>query len=198
MKWLKLAHCVRTVAAVRRVTQKCYLIWLFPANIEENNTQKVQNKIIRRYKAHICQAANTFLVLVSSIGWRGGDFCFLPLKTSSPVKVEGTPGSCLFASCRWLYWPLCACSEVPHPPAVFSSLRPCYLFTSSTTCSNISPSLSAVFARAAFHSSLSRGTACLWRTSFHCIRNWYLNACEVTVKSVFGCVDWKVLYAQHR
>lgn len=92
MEWVKLAHCVCTVAALRRVTRKRYLICLFRANNEENNTQKDQNKIIRRYKAHFCQAANVFLVLVSSIGWRGGNFCFLPLKTSSPVKVEGTPG----------------------------------------------------------------------------------------------------------
>lgn len=73
----------------------------------------------------------------------GGTFVFLPLKTSSPVKVEGTAGSCLFAGCRWLCWPPGACcSKVPRPLAVFSSLRPCYLFTCSTTCSNISPSLS--------------------------------------------------------
>lgn len=41
-------------------------------------------------------------------------------------------------------------------------------------------SLSRLFCRAPFHSSLSQGTARLWRTSFHCIRNWYLHACVVT------------------
>lgn len=123
------------------------------------------------------------------VGRWGADCCFLPLRISSPVKVEGMAGSCLFAKSQVA---VLTCSEVPRPLVFFSPLGRRYLFTSSTTCSNISPSLSvshSVCAWAAFHSSLCRSAACLWRTSFHCIRNWYLNAREASVRS--GMYLWR-------
>lgn len=83
--WVKLAHCV-SVAALRRVTVKHYLIWLFRANDKENNTQKDQNKIIPTYKAHFCQSANIFLSLVSGIGGEGGRLLFSSTENKQSSK----------------------------------------------------------------------------------------------------------------
>lgn len=138
-------------------------------------------------KAPLCQAGKIFLSLVCSFGWGwgvGGDFCFLPFKTSDPVKVEGTPGSCLFAICRWLCWPLNACSAVPRPLKLFyrsviCSLLPPHapMFPLLSRSRSLFLSLSlGCFAWTPFHSSLFQDTAHLWRTSFHCFRNWYLRA----------------------
>lgn len=83
--------------------------------------------------------------------------------------------------CRWLSWLLHACSEVPQPLKFFSfdpaicSLLPLH--------APAFPPLLSLFcfclAWAAFHSPLFLGTVCLWRTSFHCIRNWYPNGRQV-------------------
>jgi len=73
-----------------------------------------------------CQAANVFLSLVSHIDcvcWEvggGGDFCFLPLNISGPVKVEGTPWCRLFC-------------ELQVARSLFFSQTMCDLFTSFTT-----------------------------------------------------------------
>lgn len=82
--------------------------------------------------------------------------------------------SCLFVSYRCPCWSPRIVSS--HSDPVICSLLPPH----APAFPLLSPSL-CCFARSIL---LCGAAAALWRTSFHCIRNWYLNACELTVRSV--------------
>lgn len=193
----KLAHCACTVAALRCVTQKLYSIWLFCANDQENNTQKDQNKIIRRYEAFFCQAANIFISLVFEYHVGRRRRRGLLLFSSAENKQSSKSGRNAVVLFVWKLQ-VAALTGLRSPPTT--------LLSDPVICSLLPPhaptfpllSLSLLFLPEQCSILLCLEVPRLWRTSFHCIRNWYLNACEVTVKSVFGCVDWKVMYAQYR
>lgn len=106
--------------------------------------------------------------------------------------MEGTPGSCLFASCRWLCWPLGACSEVPRPLDVFYCSDPviCSLLpphAPTFPLLTLSLSLSAVLPSTVPFFFVSRYSASV--THFLPLYQELIPSCLCSFKSVFG-VCW--------
>lgn len=132
----KLAHCVRTVP-------ECYLIWLF-WNQRRGKQLAGGPKHRIRFFFFFLSGHQDFPFLSFKKRWGGILFSSTKNKRSTksgrnigvPVCLRAAGGCSVLASRCQLRSPPPDNSLVP-----FVSLRPCYAYTSSTACSNTSPSV---------------------------------------------------------
>lgn len=153
---------------------------------------RMRNKTEQHVKLVFLRQTSIFLSSLSRTGWaevvRGG-LLFSSTEKRRSCK-SGRNGGVVFicaiaGGCVDPLW------SPPTTRVLFSSRTPLFVHFFHHMLQHFPFSLSVshfVCAQAAFHSSLCRSAACLWRTSFHCIRNWYLRARGASVRSgVYLC-----------